>query len=590
MHYDTDVITADVLIIGGGFAGTWAAYRAAEFTDRVVLVDKAYVSRSGASTVSGGITTCPLDEDDLDEWAEEFITRGHFMCNPDWTMQVLQGQVERVKAFERWGVPIVHDRDGKIARFSSRGMIKVRGMQYNPKKAMEQLRQRIVARGVHIVDRVSITDLITSDGEYPTKGAVVGAFGFDVRTGRCVAFSAKRTIVCTGIMAMKGNHRVDNDTGDGPAMGYRAGARVVDLEFSHGGTFSVLMKKYAFNNYNVSVAHGARLINAKGERFMEKYDPVRFERSELARVVAAFTKEIADGHGPVYIDLRQADNSYWSALEAVQTSRGAAILLSNHLPNAKFTPLPIEPTWGIWNGSRSGLRIDSLGRTHLPGLLAAGASSKNEATGTHASAGVPTAYAMNTGYKAGETAGREAVGSDEPEIPVDVLHMLHERVTAPLGRPASCHADDLHNDLCEIQASIVNLFSLNETKLTAMISRTDEIYDMAQNGGAANVHDLVKLHEAVNVAECARLVYAAARDRTESREQFYREDYPDTDDENWFCWHGITRSENGPQFDRDPIPLERFSERIRSKYHPLPKRPSSIAAIMQGNYDPAVYG
>jgi succinate dehydrogenase/fumarate reductase flavoprotein subunit len=59
----------DVLIIGGGFAGAWAALRAAELGARVVLVDKAYVSRSGASTISGGITTCPLDSDDLDVWA-----------------------------------------------------------------------------------------------------------------------------------------------------------------------------------------------------------------------------------------------------------------------------------------------------------------------------------------------------------------------------------------------------------------------------------------------------------------------------------------------------------------------------------------
>ena len=66
---ETEIIDANVLIIGGGFAGTWAAHRAAELTDQVVLVDKAYVSRSGASTMSGGVTTCPLETDDLAEWA-----------------------------------------------------------------------------------------------------------------------------------------------------------------------------------------------------------------------------------------------------------------------------------------------------------------------------------------------------------------------------------------------------------------------------------------------------------------------------------------------------------------------------------------
>ena len=84
------VVIDDKVIIGGGFAGIWAALRAAEITDKVVLLDKAYVSRSGASTMSGGITTCPLDSDDMDLWAREFIERGDYMCDQRWTYQLLE--------------------------------------------------------------------------------------------------------------------------------------------------------------------------------------------------------------------------------------------------------------------------------------------------------------------------------------------------------------------------------------------------------------------------------------------------------------------------------------------------------------------
>src|SRR4051794_22143364 len=174
---------ADVLIIGGGFAGTWAALRAAEVGASVVLVDKAYVSRSGASTMSGGITTCPLDSDDLDVWAEEFITRGGYMCDQRWSYQLLVGQRERVKDYERWGVPISRDEKGNIRRFASRGMVNVRGMQYQPKAAMREMRRRITDLGVKIIDRVCITDLVTSDGCWPTRGAVAGAVGFHVHSG-----------------------------------------------------------------------------------------------------------------------------------------------------------------------------------------------------------------------------------------------------------------------------------------------------------------------------------------------------------------------------------------------------------------------
>ncbi len=73
MTEDHDLIDANVLTIGGGVAGSLAALRASELTDNVVLVDKAYVSRGGASTMAGGITTFPTESDDFDAWAHEFI-------------------------------------------------------------------------------------------------------------------------------------------------------------------------------------------------------------------------------------------------------------------------------------------------------------------------------------------------------------------------------------------------------------------------------------------------------------------------------------------------------------------------------------
>ncbi|CAN0444198.1 unnamed protein product, partial [Phaeothamnion confervicola] len=257
-------------------------------------------------------------------------------------------------------------------------------------------------RGVRIVDRVFVTELVTSDGCWPTGGVVSGCVGFNVYTGQFIVVRAKRTIVATGMIAMKGTHRVDNDTGDGVAMALRAGARLVDMEFTFGGTFNVLLKRFDFPSYNVAVAHGARLINAHGERFMRHHDPERLERGELSNVVAAFAKEIAEGRGPVFVDLRHVDDSYWE--DIAKLHRGGSVLLSGHVPDPKLNPLPIEPTWGLWACGRSGLQIDLGCRTNVPGLLAAGAAAKNNATGTHASAGSPTAFCKVSGWYAGQTA------------------------------------------------------------------------------------------------------------------------------------------------------------------------------------------
>lgn len=552
--FASETIDADVLILGGGFAGSWAALRASQLGQKVVLVDKAFVSRSGASPISGGITTCPTDEDDLDAWAEEFITRGSYMCDQDWTYQLLEGQKERIKNLTDWDVPISRDENGNIRRFASRGMIVVRGMQYKPKIAMRELRKRILAAGGQVVDRVCIVELLTSDGKWPTSGAIVGAAGFHVHDGRLVLFRAKRTIMATGMISMKGTHGVDNDTGDGVAMAFRAGARLVDMEFTFGGTFSILMKDMHFPSYNVAVGQGARLINAHGERFMERYDPVRLERSELSFVVAAFAKEMLDGRGPVFVDLRYVNPTYWADIASL--NRGNSVLMSNHIPDPRRNPLLIEPSWGLWVAGRAGLQIDINCRASLPGLLAAGGVAKNNATGTHASAGSPTAFCFVSGWRAGETAAIESRGADLPDIASATIEHLRERAFGPLrrGRTEST-ADALHDRLSRLEASLLNGLILSAPKLGAMIDIAREVAADVETTGASDLHDLVKLHEARSVAQCAGLVYETALDRTESREQFYREDFPYVDDDNWFCWHGVTCTDVGTVFDREPIPL-----------------------------------
>ncbi len=551
-----------------------------------MLVDRAHVGRSGCSTMSGGVTTAPFEGEDVSSWAEEFITRGGYMCDQPRAFELLEAQKERVKDFVRWGVPIARDGDGNIRRFMSRGMVNVRCLQFTPPAAMQILRREALARGVAILDRVFIEELLTSDGEYPTKGAVVGAVGFHVRDGRPFVFRAKQTIVATGPLSMKGTHIVDNDTGDGFALAWRAGARIVDLEFGFGGTFSFLMKDHSIGGYNVALAHGAKLVNARGERFMAKYDPVRFERSELNRVVAAFVKEIIDGRGPVFLDLRGCDESYFSGVSQVRTALDSRVLLSGKTPDPRRFPLPIEPTWGLWNGTRSGVDNDREGRSNIPGLLSAGSCSKNYATGTHGSAGVPTAFCMNTGHRTGETAAREAAAMDAPRVSLDRATEIVERMFAPLRRNAGGGVDRIHDALSMLETDVVETIVLNKARLEGFLGATRRALDDIATAKPPDLHDLVKLHEARNLAQACELVYASALDRTESREQFYREDFPLTDDDEWFVWHGVTRGADGAMtFDRTRIPLENAILKPPRRE----KHPSAIAAIMQGNYDHNVY-
>jgi succinate dehydrogenase/fumarate reductase flavoprotein subunit len=240
------------------------------------------------------------------------------------------------------------------------------------------------------------------------------------------------------------------------------------------------------------------------------------------------------------------------------------VLLSNDVPDPHVNPLPIEPTWGMWASGRSGLQIDLQARTNVPGLFAAGSAAKNDATGTHASAGSPTAFCKVSGWHAGQCAALESREDQLPTIPAGVLEALRQAAMAPLSRPqtaksaeksAEKSADDLHDDLARLEGSVVDGMVLSAERLSAMLAVTEQVAHHTQTIGAVDLHDLVKLHEARNVSECAGAVYRSALDRTESREQFFREDFPYTDP-SWFCWHGIVRQSGGFKFERIDFPTE----------------------------------
>ena len=99
------LLEVDVLIIGGGFAGIWAAIRAKDFADKVLLVDKAKVARSGCSTFAAGIQFCPTPEDDLDVWKKEIVESGDYFPDQDWVDVFLRNQIERIRIMKGGVLP-----------------------------------------------------------------------------------------------------------------------------------------------------------------------------------------------------------------------------------------------------------------------------------------------------------------------------------------------------------------------------------------------------------------------------------------------------------------------------------------------------
>ena len=194
---------------------------------------------------------------------------------------------------------------------------------------------------------------------------------------------------------------------------------------------------------------------------------------------------------------------------------------------------------------------------------------------------------MNSGFFAGETAARAAASMAVPSLVPGQIQQLAEKALASLDthQGNSSAPNALHDELSTVAGDITQSMEWNEQKLKHMLSRADALLNRADNASASTVHDLVKLHEARNVCENLRLVYLSALDRTESREWVYRSDFPETDDENWFCSHGIRRSAHGAIYERLPFPPG-SDTLVRAKQ---PPRPSPIAAIFAGTFEPSLY-
>ncbi len=156
-------IEADVLVVGAGLAGCWAALGAKEYVGRVVLVDKAVVGKSGASTFASGVMLAPLPEDDLDDWLKEIVENGEYMSDQYWVMALLNEQMSRIAQMESWGFAFERDADGRLARTVGRGHRKTKVLMFHGPKLMVGMRKKVLAKNIRLIERVMVTDLIAGD-------------------------------------------------------------------------------------------------------------------------------------------------------------------------------------------------------------------------------------------------------------------------------------------------------------------------------------------------------------------------------------------------------------------------------------------
>jgi succinate dehydrogenase / fumarate reductase flavoprotein subunit len=560
---EIEELSADVVVIGGGAAGLWAAIRARDFCSRVILVEKAKVARSGATTFTHCILA-PVPEENLYAAMKEIIEPAAYINDQEMMERMMREHRQRVNELVSWGVPFQRDKSGQLFLDKDRQQVINNSIYVEGVAFLETMRDHARSKGVQIIERVMALDLLTSDGELPTRGRVAGVLGMETTDGQLYLFRTGAVVICAGVTSAKLRLLyIDNVTGDGQAMAFRAGAELAGLEFSTDATFPIWERKFFSGHPAVFQIHGARLINRLGEEFIPRHYPGRtLAMTTPSQVGRAIARENMEGRGPVYFDLTAWTPEHVALLRKVLPSMMMQFdEVGIDVRARPMEAMPIIPRWG--GVAVGGIQVDGNCRSRIPGLFAAGASA-NVRIHSGGMTGVSQANCYFSGYTAGESAGKFAMEAGRPEVKSEQADALRRTALAPLETKKGPTPGEVYMSLNKVMVPVQYSFFKSEEMIKHTLAEVKRVQEeMLPGVKASDIHELVKANEARNFALMGEAVYRCCLERKESRLSHYREDFPYRDDIDWLKWVLLQRRKDGEiEVGFVPIPIEDYPVKL----------------------------
>ncbi len=549
-----EILDSDVLIVGGGFGGLWAALRASECGASVTLVDKSFAGKSGHSYFAGGAMMVLLPEDDLDVYVQEVVAGNDGLIDQEMVTAVFRGSYQRLQDLESFGMAF--RRSGSAYVWTrARGTRQVKNLWPERGTAADEvtlLRRVALSRGVRIVNHVYVYDL-ARDG----RGRISGALGVGVKEPRDFFFKAKSTILATNTGSYRGHHLACELQGTGPFMAYHAGAEVENAEFHY---INMRPVRHEIEGSGILPAIGAKWRNGQGDAFMKHYDPVLADRAPVYKIVVAAAREVLRGRGPIFIDVEGMNEEEREKFQTLQVSHGWMPLLFQKCEREEgYHPLRQNVEWQpAYEANRLAIRCDLHCRTSLEGVFAAGMARN---LGINSFTGWSIASCTWSGYTAGEGASACARNTLVTEIDWSSVEEKRAAFLNPLESKGGIHPDDLVLELQKILFPARVLIIMSEANLQEALG---EVMQLKAEKGAAlkarNMREVIKAREAETMMLSAEMTLRASIMRKETRENlFYREDYPNPDDRNWLKWIVVNKGDKGElQFRTEDVPFDRY--------------------------------
>jgi fumarate reductase (CoM/CoB) subunit A len=556
-HFETDV-----LIVGGGAAGTMAAFECAEAGVRVIQATKGRAS-SGTTTVArGGFAAAMAEGDSPELHLEEVLKFGGELIDPELAKVWVYDIVDVVNDLCSWGAEFITNDEGKLDLKMFPSHTHPRAVHHydtTGNMVTKTLSRKLRAdSGIDQHPHTAIVDLILEGGR------VAGAWGVNYSSGALVAYRAREIILSTG--GGSGLFYVNDNppqvTGDGYVLGFRAGVPLLDIEMIDFQAMCCAPEElFGFAPHPTGFINaGAVFRNREGEEFLKRYFPDTAEKSTRSEVILAMAKEIHAGRaaltGGIFMDATKVPE----AVIQKQIPHVHKTCLSRGIDIMK-TPLEVAPGSHTWLG---GLKIDTNGKTTAPGLWAAGETGGGIHGGNRIG-GSALSAALVFGRRAGRAASStvkeagEAASTGEINIPEQErvwLAELLERREGPLQGDLRMKCRMLaHEKLGPIREAggISEAIAEYEHIENEEIPRM-RLADEARGSEKIRGQELESALSVRNLALLGRLLGTAALHRTESRGAHFRLDYPEPDEA---AWRVVTRLERGPggqiAFHSDPV-------------------------------------
>ncbi|WP_253188346.1 fumarate reductase/succinate dehydrogenase flavoprotein subunit [Leptolyngbya sp. 'hensonii'] len=538
---NTQLMQTDVLVIGGGTAGTMAGIKAKQANPNgdVLILEKANIRRSGAIAMGmDGVNTAVIPGHSTPEqYVREVTIANDGIANQKAVYQTGKLGFAVIQELESWGVKFQKDAQGNYDLKQVHRVGKYVLPMPEGKDLKTILTRQVKRHKVRVTNRVMATRVLVQDGR------AIGAVGFDVRNGDFVVIQAKAVILCTGACGrlglpasgyLYGTYENPTNAGDGYAMAYHAGAELSNIECFQ---INPLIKDYngpacAY----VAGPFGAYTANAEGHRFIScDY--------WSGQMMLEIYKELHSGKGPVHLKMNHLDEDTISEIETIlwaneRPSRGRFHAGRGENYRTHGVEMNISEI-GLCSGhSASGVWVNERGETTVPGLYAAGDM-----------ASVPHNYMIGAfvyGRICGENGMDYSARVDHGDPDREWLEAEKARIYAPLDRPNGVPHTQVEYKLRRLVNDYLQP-PKSQHRMEIGLSQFVRYEETLSLMGARDPHELMRCMEVHFIRDCAEMAARASLYRKESRWGLYhyRLDYPEKNNEEWFCNVNLKKDEAG---------------------------------------------